>query len=305
MASASEACSAESADSSLVLSGPGSATRSGNARSSRGRGRSSPSTGPASPATTTSEPSSQPPAAPTSFAADSRARTFPKREARKGYKGNARASGGSLPGSFAWFDPATSSWRMFHRSLDSGWAPFLATWPRSGMMQSGTAYRLQPLVRHIRETGSGSWPTPTVADTYTDRLESSQQEEGSRHSLSLSGKGGDAMADAGQVGRSSPIGDLHGRKQDAPGSRQVLAYANGKWQLQQERGEPYLRRWLGHGGWWATEPDVGRVADGVPARVDRIAGLGNSVCPANSEWVGGRINMIEEERAFASEGGAR
>jgi len=31
--------------------------------------------------------------------------------------------------------------------------------------------------------------------------------------------------------------------------------------------------------WWATEPDVGRVADGIPARVDRIRGLGNSVVP--------------------------
>jgi DNA (cytosine-5)-methyltransferase 1 len=33
------------------------------------------------------------------------------------------------------------------------------------------------------------------------------------------------------------------------------------------------------GGWWATEPDVGRVAHGVPARVDRLHGLGNAVVP--------------------------
>jgi len=31
--------------------------------------------------------------------------------------------------------------------------------------------------------------------------------------------------------------------------------------------------------WWAVEPDVGRVADGIPARVDRLRGLGNSVVP--------------------------
>jgi DNA (cytosine-5)-methyltransferase 1 len=30
---------------------------------------------------------------------------------------------------------------------------------------------------------------------------------------------------------------------------------------------------------WATEPDVGRVANGVPARVDRLHGLGNAVVP--------------------------
>lgn len=32
-------------------------------------------------------------------------------------------------------------------------------------------------------------------------------------------------------------------------------------------------------GWWATEPDVGRVAHGFPNRVDRIRCLGNAVVP--------------------------
>ena len=33
------------------------------------------------------------------------------------------------------------------------------------------------------------------------------------------------------------------------------------------------------GGWWATEPDVGRVANGVSHRVDRLKCLGNAVVP--------------------------
>ena len=32
-------------------------------------------------------------------------------------------------------------------------------------------------------------------------------------------------------------------------------------------------------GWWSTEPDVGRVAHGVPSRVDRLRALGNAVVP--------------------------
>lgn len=32
-------------------------------------------------------------------------------------------------------------------------------------------------------------------------------------------------------------------------------------------------------GWWEVEPDVGRVANGVPNRVDRLRGLGNAVVP--------------------------
>lgn len=36
-----------------------------------------------------------------------------------------------------------------------------------------------------------------------------------------------------------------------------------------------------HGG-WTVEPNVGRVADGVPFRVDRIRALGNAVVPAQA-----------------------
>lgn len=41
--------------------------------------------------------------------------------------------------------------------------------------------------------------------------------------------------------------------------------------------------------WWAVEPDVGRVAHGVPARVDRLRALGNAVVPQIAEWVGKQI----------------
>lgn len=34
-----------------------------------------------------------------------------------------------------------------------------------------------------------------------------------------------------------------------------------------------------HSSWWTTEPDMDRVADGVPARVDRLRTLGNAVVP--------------------------
>lgn len=45
--------------------------------------------------------------------------------------------------------------------------------------------------------------------------------------------------------------------------------------------------------WWATEPDVGRVAYGVPNRVDRIRALGNAVVPQVTEWIGRYIMEIE------------
>ena len=48
----------------------------------------------------------------------------------------------------------------------------------------------------------------------------------------------------------------------------------------------------GESGWWATEPDVGRVADGVPGRVDRLRALGNAVVPQVAEYVGRRILSV-------------
>jgi len=44
------------------------------------------------------------------------------------------------------------------------------------------------------------------------------------------------------------------------------------------------------GCWWGVEPSMGRVAYGVPGRVDRLRGLGNAVVPQVAEWVGNRIN---------------
>jgi DNA (cytosine-5)-methyltransferase 1 len=42
-------------------------------------------------------------------------------------------------------------------------------------------------------------------------------------------------------------------------------------------------------GWWDVEPDVDRVVDGVPERVDRLKTLGNAVVPQVAEWVGRQI----------------
>lgn len=45
--------------------------------------------------------------------------------------------------------------------------------------------------------------------------------------------------------------------------------------------------------WWAIEPGMGRVANGVPARVDRLRCLGNAVVPQCAEYVGNCILQRE------------
>jgi len=66
--------------------------------------------------------------------------------------------------SLAKFGPNGACWRMcqdsFQMMLDGSLEEFSGTWPRSGMMLSGTVYQLPPLVQIIAETESGFWPTP-------------------------------------------------------------------------------------------------------------------------------------------------
>ena len=55
--------------------------------------------------------------------------------------------------------------------------------------------------------------------------------------------------------------------------------------LQGRRSEQQLRkdeteRPTSWDSWWESEPSVGRVANGIPRRVDRLKGLGNSLVPA-------------------------
>lgn len=57
-----------------------------------------------------------------------------------------------------------------------------------------------------------------------------------------------------------------------------------------------IRKGFTNGGWWEIEPDVGRVANGVSFRVDRLRGLGNAVVPQVAEYIG-RLVMAAHNNA--------
>lgn len=86
--------------------------------------------------------------------------------------------------------------------------------------------------------------------------------------------------DGKSSGRREPLG---GREES-----RIMGNANGSPEnAHAEKGSSWQA--VGKSSWWSVEPAVGRMAYGVPNRVDRLRGLGNAVVPQVSEWIGRRI----------------
>ena len=85
-------------------------------------------------------------------------------------------------------------------SQDDGLLSFSMTWPRSGMMQSGTVCRLQALEWHTKETEFTFWPTPqakdgqgyyiTSSDSAKNRRQNKRQMHWIHHAILTSGQEG-------------------------------------------------------------------------------------------------------------------
>ena len=91
------------------------------------------------------------------------------------------------------------------------------------------------------------------------------------------GGGREDVADAISDSEGSTHGD---RSRRGVGRRQEQDISEGR----QIRGNA-----TDSGGQWAVEPDVGRVVDGLPNRVDRLKGLGNAIVPQVAEYIGRRV----------------
>ncbi len=87
-----------------------------------------------------------------------------------------------------------------------------------------------------------------------------------------------------------PAVDQRGEAGDVPISDALRCFRRKNHQGQGQTG----RDWIAPSDWWLTEPEVGRVAHGVPARVDRLRALGNAVVPQVAEWIGRRILEASE-----------
>jgi DNA (cytosine-5)-methyltransferase 1 len=96
---------------------------------------------------------------------------------------------------------------------------------------------------------------------------------------------GEAHDDYGQVSRRDNTGgcdkgvaDTNGKGLQGAEQRKAPCETRGASQPTAQRGSP---------AWecWSLEPDVGRVAHGVPKRVDRLKSLGNAIVPQCALYV--------------------
>jgi DNA (cytosine-5)-methyltransferase 1 len=104
--------------------------------------------------------------------------------------------------------------------------------------------------------------------------------------------GGESLADADKRRRPGRAAAARGASPDADGPDRKARGADRLGEGQPAERPPCA-------GWWAAEPAVGRVAHGVPNRVDRLAALGNALVPQIAEWIGRRI--LDFERAAGRE----
>ena len=102
----------------------------------------------------------------TSCAADSPVKTSRSPEKAPASTATDRGCGGNLRGSFAIYDPASSSWKTSSDSAPAVSATFSEAWSASGMTRSGIAYRRPGSEPRISAAVSSLLlPTPT-AESY-------------------------------------------------------------------------------------------------------------------------------------------
>lgn len=93
----------------------------------------------------------------------------------------------------------------------------------------------------------------------------------------------------GRAERHGVVGSGSRNESSRPGENVADAYGSlGQGDKRTIRGEPERADDCKHCRWLA-EPSVGRVAHGIPHRVDRLRGLGNAVVPQVVEYIGRSI----------------
>jgi len=133
---------------------------------------------------------------------------------------------------------------------------------------------------------SGEWANQRGAVKKSSQMADSAQLQRNGcgiHSGSDS-QSGDEVSESGVSGAAKDVADSASIGQQ--GQRQFIQWSS---TAPFRKGKTNILESISLDGEWCPEPNVGRVAYGVPARVDRLKGLGNAVVPQIPEIIGRAI----------------
>ena len=220
-----------------------------------------------------------------SYLADSLVKTYQQQEQALGLMGNGRDCGASTQGSLAKYDQQESKWKTRQRSLFEDLIEFSETWPRWGILQGGEFWGLSMSAHHTREKGSGSsplFPTPTSS--------SGDYYGGKNGNLKLSGYVKKITWPTPNSRDWKDNGISQGKRKSPNLGTMVARFPTPMASDCRDRGAPVSECDPAKGkgktnitlpnDWWEIEPELGRMADGVANRVDRLKAIGNGQVPA-------------------------
>jgi hypothetical protein len=136
----------------------------GRSRTTRSASASSQSTGPTPRGTTMPPRSTRPGSGQLTLLQEGSPASPSPRRGNGSRRRTSAGSGPTWPTPFAFYDPASSSWRTSVDSSAEGSRSLSATWPPSGTTACGAAYRLPPWAPPTSATGSSWWPSPSASD---------------------------------------------------------------------------------------------------------------------------------------------
>jgi hypothetical protein len=233
----------------------------------------------------------------------SRVRTFQLLVEALGLQENGRAFGEKWRELSVKYNPDTHSWKTHQCSLLEGLDEFSETWPKWGMMQNGVCWERIIAERPTNETESGFWRSPDTGQGGTSGLlkkglnkrangqpiqirlvdqvnnprfwptPAARDHKGanSLHHVTVAGGGAQAH------GSTSECREI---RNSAVEGLEITSRESGSLEQPGSQQEPQ------RSDWWATEPALGRVANGVARRVDRLKAIGNGQVPivAATAW---------------------
>ena len=161
------------------------------------------------------------------------------------------------------------------------------------------------IVANTRQHGGRIEPTGNTESTGRGSLETTER-SANTDTISRSSKGEETLANSVELGL-----EKHGHSETTESIKRGETMAdtnvegrqgrihrgqNKEWESQQRY---FGRNSAAHGqqeqNWWDTEPELGRVAHGIPNRVDRLKGLGNSLVPQIPFYIAQSILQVEDQ----------